>query len=353
MEREYIQQRISGFCCLGDYLRQISEDAGFNALLPRIEAENPFFTPQNVRQALAEWGGSLTEEKLSRWLAPYADRLPRKGVRLALIMAGNLPLVGFHDYLCGMLSGCSLQIRLSSKDSLLLPFLHRKWRQIVSSGMGFAAGESPTVCFTDGKMDAFDAIIATGSGNTFRYFDYYFGRYPHLLRHNRASCAVLSGKETEAEIERLGNDIFAYFGLGCRSVSKIYVPQGYDMAALVGRLAEISRPLLKTDCYKNNYDYYKSIFLVNRRPHFDSGSSLWVESASLASPVSVIHYQTYSDTRALKRILEGQQDRLQCVVGEGYIPFGTAQSPALNDYADGVDTLDFLCRTAISLQGEK
>lgn len=353
MEREYIQQRINLFCCLGDYLRKIGEDAGFHALLPRVEAENPFFTPHNVCQALAEWGRSLTEENLSRWIAPYADSLPRKGVRLAIIMAGNLPLVGFHDYLCGMFSGCSLQIRLSSKDSLLLPFLHRKLQQIVLSGTGFEASELPAVCFTDGKMETFDAIIATGSGNTFRYFDYYFGRYPHLLRRNRTSCAILSGKETEAEIECLGNDIFAYFGLGCRSVSKIYVPAGYDVAALVGQLAEISRPLLKTNCYKNNYDYYKSIYLVNRQPHFDSGSSLWVESASLASPVSVIHYQTYSEPQALKQTLAGLQDRLQCVVGKGYLPFGTAQSPGLDDYADGVDTLDFLCRTAISLQGEK
>ncbi len=349
----FVEGRIKAFASLGAYLRQIGADPVFAALLPRVEAENPFFTPQNVYQALAEWGRVLTEENLHDWLFPYADRLPQKGRRLALIMAGNLPLVGFHDYLCGLICGCPLQIRLSSKDALLLPFLHQKLRQLTPLGTGFAEGEHAQVFFTNGKMEAFDAIIATGSGNTFRYFDYYFGRYPHLLRHNRVSCAVLTGKETEAEIRLLGNDIFAYFGLGCRSVSKLYVPEGYDMPALVGALAEISRPLHQTACYRNNYDYHKSIFLVNRQAHLDNGSSLWVESEALTSPVSVVHYQTYSDSEALRKTLTGLKDSLQCVVGAGHIPFGQAQSPLLNDYADGVDTLDFLCKTVSVKQGEK
>ena len=352
-ERSFVAYRIEAFARLGSYLRRIEEQEDYKALLARVEAENPFFTPASLRLAIAEWSRLLTEENLSGWIYPYAGSLPRKGGRLALVMAGNLPLVGFHDYLCGLLCGFSLQIRLSSKDSLLLPFLHQKLQRLARPESGFAEGGDLTVCFSKTRMEAFDAIIATGSGNTFRYFDYYFGKYPHILRRNRTSCAVLSGTETEAELQSLACDVFAYFGLGCRSVSKLYVPQGYDMAALAGQLAKASAPLMQTTCYKNNYDYHKAIYLVNRRPHLDTGSSLLVESEAAASPVSVVYYQTYADKKALDATLESMRDSLQCVVGQGYLPFGKAQSPALNDYADGVNTLDFLCRIGNGEKDEK
>lgn len=333
MEKEdLIEKRIEAFCGLGEYLERAESDPGWRNVVEKACAVNGFFTPENIGRAVTQWAAMLKEENLRAWLSPYMDRLQevKKPGKIALVMAGNIPLVGFHDYLCVLMCGYSAQVKLSSKDAFLLPFLDRK------------AGIPAQTEFTQGNISGFDAVIATGSGNTFRYFDYYFGKYPHLLRKNRTSCAVLDGKESRRELERLADDMFSYFGLGCRNVSKLYLPEGYDVAALADVLAPYTRKLALNNSYKNNYDYYKSIYLVNRRPHLDTGAALLTESGQLASPMAVAYYEYYRDAESLRAVLEACREEIQCIVGRGGLPFGTAQSPGLSDWADGEDVLDFL-----------
>lgn len=357
------EMRIQAFSRFGDSLEDLSGDIAWNRLLEKVVAVNPFFTQENVNRAVRQWRNALCHERLTEWLAPYASRLREAEGRdsyvrrksgycpsrpsVALVMAGNLPLVGFHDYLCGMICGYDLQIKMSSKDNLLLPFLHERLLQLCDEGNG-RAKETITpifgkVCFKTGELRDFDAIIATGSGNTFRYFEYYFGKYPNILRHNRSSCAVLDNTESIGELSALADDVFAYYGLGCRSVSKLYVPEGYDFKPLLDTFREKSMELCKNESYRNNYDYYKSIFLVNRQHFFDTGGCMLLESEKPASPMSVIHYEYYRDIDNCRTIISKMKGQLQCVVGHGFIPFGHAQSPALYDYADGIDTMDFLC----------
>lgn len=316
---------------MGCRIRQFASDPEWQEAVRRSSAVNGFFTSANIARAVMQWADLLQEETLRAWLAPYMERIlsaPSKNI--ALVMAGNIPVVGFHDYLSVLLCGYSAQVRLSSKDPFLLPFLNRQMEECVD------------VAFTRDQVRNFDAIIATGSGNTFRYFDYYFGRYPHLLRKNRTSCAILNGKESSEDLERLADDVFSYFGLGCRNVSKIYLPQDYDVADLVRAFAPYTEELVMNSGYKNNYDYYKSIYLVNGRPHYDTGSALFTESDSMASPMSVVYYSYYHNMEELHAYLDSNREQLQCVVGEGGLPFGTVQRPGLSDWADGEDVLDFL-----------
>lgn len=328
--RELIEKRIRELSALGDYLREAASDASWRQVVDKACAANGFFTPRNIERAVAQWASLLNEKGLRAWLEPYADKIPDKPKEIAIVMAGNIPLVGFHDYLCALLCGYSAQVKLSSKDAMLLPFLNGK----MESGS--------KVRFTQESIKDFDAIIATGSGNTFRYFDYYFGKYPHLLRKNRTSCAVLNGNESRADLEKLADDVFAYFGLGCRNVSKIYLPKGYDIRGLVDAFAPYTQELAANNGYKNNYDYYKSIYLVNGRPHYDTGAALFTESEGMASPMSVVYYGYYRNKEELQALLHKNREQIQCVVGEGGLPFGSAQQPGLSDWADGEDVLNFL-----------
>ena len=360
MWRTGLEKRIQALAGLGEYMRDAVSDPAFRAVEERAVARNPVFTPANVERAVRTWGEALRKEKLEDWLRPYFQEgnTLRTGARnLALVMAGNIPIVGFHDYLCGLLCGFGLQIKLSSKDPFLPPFLHGKLlsldrdgeeRKTLSSRKEgertyFPATENfPPVVFTEGTVSGFDAIIATGSGNTFRYFTYYFGRYPHLLRKNRTSCAVLDGKESPDELRLLADDALSYFGMGCRNVSKLYVPENYDFQALLEAFSPVSGPLLFHPVYKDNYDYHKAVFLVNRDPHFDNGSVLLAPSTSLASPMGGLYYENYRDKAALEALLEARKEEIQCIVGKNGLDFGQAQSPGLSDYADGIDILDFL-----------
>lgn len=330
-KRELIERRIEAFCHLGEWMRQCTADPDWQKTVRRSLAVNGFFTAENIERAVRQWAGLLTEEGLRSWLAPYMDRiLAASPKKIALVMAGNIPIVGFHDYLSVLLCGYSAQVKLSSKDPFLLPFLNGR------------LGGGAEVAFTQAQVSGFDAIIATGSGNTFRYFDYYFGRYPHLLRKNRTSCAILNGNENREELAGLADDVFAYFGLGCRNVSKLYLPEGYDLTVLAEAFSMKTQDLVQNNSYKNNYDYYKSIYLVNRWPHLDTGTALLSESQRMDSPVSVVYYEYYKDIRKLQDFLVANQESLQCVIGEGQLPFGSAQQPGLSDWADGVDVLDFL-----------
>jgi hypothetical protein len=177
-------------------------------------------------------------------------------------------------------------------------------------------------------------VIATGSDNTARYFEYYFRTKPHIIRKNRSSIAVLTGNETDDQLIALGKDVFSYFGLGCRNVSKLVVPEGYDFTRPL-RLWEVYHDVSNHHKYVNNYDYNKSILLINGTHHFDNGFALLTPNEALVSPISVLYYATSADLAS---------DKIQCIVGSGanYIPFGTTQEPTLTDYADNVDTLKFL-----------
>jgi hypothetical protein len=258
---------------------------------------------------------------------------------VAVVMAGNIPAVGFHDLLCVLISGNRLMARLSSNDKQLLP-------AICDMLVGIEPGFADRFSFTEEQISGFDAVIATGSNNTARYFNYYFGKYPHIIRKNRNGVAVLTGNETEKELKALGEDIFTYFGLGCRNVSKLFIPDGYDVKILLDAL-QVFEKAGDHHKYHNNYDYNKSIYLVNGDDHFDNGFLLLKEDASIASPVSVVYFERYSAIGKLNDLINGNLEDIQCVVStdrkiHGAIPPGTTQHPKLWDYADGVDTMKFL-----------
>jgi hypothetical protein len=254
-------------------------------------------------------------------------------------MAGNVPLVGFHDLLCVLISGNKLLAKLSSDDNKMLP-------AIVDLLVQINPGFKDLVKVTDGKMEKFDAVIATGSNNTSRYFDYYFGKYPNIIRKNRNGVAVLTGTESQVELEGLADDIFLYYGLGCRNVSKLYLPKDYDLIKLM-QVLEFRKSISENHKYFNNYEYNKAIYLVNGTNHFDAGNLILTENESIASPVSVVFYEFYEDLEKLKNSLSLISDKIQCIVsketfGKNTVQFGKSQEPALWDYADGVDTMEFL-----------
>lgn len=253
-------------------------------------------------------------------------------------MAGNIPLVGFHDFLTVLMSGHSVQIKQSSSDAFFLP--------LIALFLGHVEpGFKDKIIFSEERLSEFDAVIATGSNNTARHFEYYFGDYPHIIRRNRNSVAILTGEESSEDLDALGEDIFRYFGLGCRSVSKLMVPSDYDFDLLFGAIYRF-KDLIDYDKYRNNYDYNKAVYLMSRFELLENGFVMLKEDASYASPIATLFYEYYNDEDSLKKKLETDADLIQCIVGKGndlnYIPFGQTQKPQLNDYADGVDTFEFL-----------
>lgn len=313
--------------------------AAFEDVVRQAEAENAWFNRRFIIRALANIGESLKSENLQAWLVPYKKQLEknRNSRMVGVVMAGNVPLVGFHDFLCVLVSGNRFFGKLSSDDSKLLPYLAGRLIE-------FCPELAERIEFTEERLKGFDAVIATGSNNTSRYFEYYFRKYPHIIRKNRNGVAVLSGNETAQELGKLAEDVFLYFGLGCRNVSKLYVPKGFDFIPMLDAFSAYEF-VINTNKYKNNYDYYRSIFLVNSVKHLDNGIIMVTESMEIASPPSVLYYEVYENRDALMEKLVQEKDRIQCVIGNGTMPmiqFGEAQKPQLWDYADGVDTLDFL-----------
>lgn len=307
----------------------------------RAHLANPWFIEDFVMTSLHSIALILKEQELKSWAESYRTLIKeqRKMIRVGVISAGNIPLVGFHDFLCVLISGHTYLGKLSSQDNILLPLL-----------AGFITELYPPlkerVHFVDNRLRDFDAVIATGSNNTARYFEYYFRNYPAILRKTRNSMAILSGDETDRELEQLGDDIFLYFGLGCRNVSKIFVPAGYDLTTLFPHWTRYAF-LEHHNKYHNNYSYYKAIYLVNREEHLDNGFVLVKKDEHLVSPVSVIYVEEYNSLDLLTQKLDLVRDQIQCVVGrkdmyEQAIPFGNAQFPGISDYADGVDTLQFI-----------
>jgi hypothetical protein len=290
---------------------------------------------------LQYWGAVLREDSLERWLSAY-DSPAGTPLRVALIMAGNIPLVGFHDLISVLLTGNNAQVKCASKDTLLLKYLVGRLCELDQ-------GLARRILFTDGKLGPFDAVIATGSTNTSRYFEYYFSKKPHIIRKNRHGVAVLTGDESPAELDGLAEDVFRYFGMGCRSVSKLFVPEGYDFDPLFNAFYAFGH-LIDHQKYGNNYDYNKAVYLMSGSPMLDNGFLLLKEDKGIGSPIGTLFYETYENRAAAVEKLKASAEAVQCVVGGTWLPeatpFGSAQKPGLGTYADGVDTVDFLLKTS-------
>jgi hypothetical protein len=309
-----------------------------NAVFTSLQ-HNAWFTPQSVSQAIEGISVILEENSLSKWFKQY--HIPDNSTlrRIGVVMAGNIPAVGFHDFLCVLISGNIFVGKLSEADRFLLP-------AIAKLLIAIDARFDSLINFTTERLIGFDSVIATGSANTSRYFEYYFGKYPHIIRSNRNSIAVLTGNETTEELELLGSDIFNYFGLGCRNVSMIFVPDNYNFGKFLEVLAD-KKELINHSKYFNNYEYNKAIMLINRVIHYDNGIVLLKEEDSINSPVSVLHYHFYKDESDVKQWIVTNSENIQCIVSGNEnilksIPFGKSQLPEVSDYADGIDTLKFL-----------
>ncbi|UJH91821.1 acyl-CoA reductase [Antarcticibacterium sp. 1MA-6-2] len=345
-----IQQRKEHFIELGVFLNQFSNAGGavpagfpknekvFKALQEQIERAihyNGWFTKENILFSLDQWSQALTEENINNWIAPYNFKEEQLKT-VAIIMAGNIPLVGFHDFLSVLISGNRLIAKQSSNDQKLLPLIAEYLYSLEPEYRN-------RISFTEGRLQNFDAVIATGSNNTARYFEYYFASKPSIIRKNRNSVAVLTGEESREQLEALGEDIFKYFGLGCRNVSKLYVPIGYDFDAFYKAIAPWER-LLDHAKYANNYDYNKAVYLMSEFPFLDNGFLILKEDKNFGSPIATVFYEEYSNDASLKDLLQQNSENLQCVVsGDSVsIDFGKSQQPGLSDFADNVDTLAFL-----------
>jgi len=337
---------------LGNFLSQFKADGNvknpavlnndlfyddFSDLILLSQSHNGWFTPEQVYFALQSWAEALTEDNLNEWLSKYdfSDIQPKT---VGLILAGNIPLVGFHDFLSVLFSGHKVLVKLSSNDQKLLPFL-AKYLISVQPDL------ENSITFVEGKLENFDAVIATGSNNTARYFEYYFKDKPSIIRKNRNSVAVLNGNETKDDLIGLGEDIFRYFGLGCRNVSKLFVPRGYDFKEFFEAIYQYG-DIIHYEKYANNYDYNKAVFLMSLYKLLDNEFLTLKEDSSYASPISSVFYEFYDDLQTVQQRLQEDEDKIQCIVSNNLIansiPFGTTQKPKLWDYADNVDTLTFL-----------
>ncbi len=348
-----IQERKSHFLELGKFLNQFRRDGiepnsdvrnnadifkGFKEQIERAIHYNGWFTPENILFNLEGWSKALTEENLDKWLAPYNfDNTNSKTV--GIILAGNIPLVGLHDFISVLISGHKVLVKQSSNDMKLLPILAE---YLIALDPYYKS----KIEFTDGRMNNFEAVIATGSNNTSRYFEYYFANKAAIIRKNRNSVAVLTGDETTEDLENLAHDIFRYFGLGCRSVSKLYVPENYIFDSFYKAIQQPWSSLMNHAKYANNYDYNKAVYLMSEFKMLDNGFLVLKEDASFGSPIATLFYETYSDKETLKLMLEENKANLQCVVAKDLLPseieFGQTQFPKLWDYADSIDTLAFL-----------
>ncbi len=342
----------NNFVELGKFLSQFSldnnqqndqvrfNDLFFNSFVDLIalsQSHNNWFTPENVYFSISSWSEALTENNLNQWLSAYSftEKEPKN---VGLILAGNIPLVGFHDFLSVLISGNNVLVKTSSKDDYLIKFLAK---YLIALDNRF----NEKITFVEGKLENFDTVIATGSNNTARYFEYYFKDKPSIIRKSRNSIAVLTGNETPEEMTLLSEDVFRYFGLGCRNVSKIFVPKNYNFDAFFnGMYAQ--KDVIYYEKYANNYDYNKAVFLMSNFQLLDNEFLTIKEDISHASPISSVFYEYYEDINEIKTRINKDSDIIQCVVSNGVIDnsvyFGKTQKPNLWDYADNVDTLDFL-----------
>lgn len=331
----FLNNRIRAFSRLGEKLRV--KDSIPSKIIIDVGQQNNWFTPESVSASIYNLMPLLDEHALEKWSDSYSfTNVTLK--KVGVIMAGNLPLAGFTDFLAIIISGHIAKIKLSSQDNILLSFLVDQLLEIepkLTSQIEFVE-----------QLKDIDAVIATGSDNTSRYFEYYLGKYPNIIRKNRSSCAILTGEESPEELDLLGQDIFLYYGLGCRNVSKVYFPKDYKIEHLLSNLNNHDE-VINHHKYHNNYDYNKSIYLVNIVPHYDNGFLLLTEDASLVSPISVLFYERYDDQSHLDELISQHQNKIQCIVSKdawykGSLPLGQSQQPSLTDYADDVDVMSFL-----------
>lgn len=350
-----LDAKIAAFSKLGtllsDYCKSLNNDTETlpnkdwlsktsNAVI-LANQHNGWFTPENIQYCFENWSRLLNKKNLKEWLNSYSLS-SNKNKLVAIIMAGNIPLVGFHDFLSVLLSGNSVLVKLSSNDKILLPFIAEYLIAIEPS-------LQDEIHFTEAKLEDFDAVIATGSDNTARYFEYYFGKKPNIIRKNRNSVAILTGKETTKQLEALSEDIFRYYGLGCRSVSKLFVPKGYNFDTFF-KAMYAHHPIINQIKYANNYDYNKAVYLMSEFNILENGFLMLKEDESYASPIASVFYEFYDSIDVLTTKLQHDANKIQCIVANGVTPeeisFGQTQAPSLTDYADGVDVVEFLLKTS-------
>ncbi len=310
-----------------------------NAMLSVASARNPWFEKEHLEFAVMQVADAFFDPiKINNWLKLYESRMPKDEKKVGLILAGNIPMVGLHDVLCVLWSGHTALVKVSEKDNVLIPaIIHRLSKEAATVG--------DQIQFVE-RLTKFDAIIATGSNQSAHQFEKYFGKYKHIIRRNRNGVAILSGEETPAQLKDLGRDVFQYFGLGCRNVSKLYVPQGYDFEPLLTAFREFEK-VMHHNKYKNNYEFNLATWILNGVTYMNNDVILLKEDTSLTSRIGTLHYEYYRDQEDLRIKLMEKSDSIQCVVGtqEVYpyaLPLGTAQKPELGTYADGVDTMEFL-----------
>ena len=331
-----LQQRIHILSLLQEYIT--GSDPLWLSIKTQAAASNPWFIPCFIDKAVQNIASRFLETpELNNWVTSYQLPLHYPApAHVGITMAGNIPLAGFHDFLCVFVAGHRQTIRLSSKDNVLLKHMVDKmtsWDACMAEHIGFSD-----------MLKGCDAYIATGSNNTARYFEYYFRKYPHIIRKNRTSVAILKGNEDARELEKLADDVYLYFGLGCRNVTKIYVPPGYDFLPLLEAFKKYDS-LIGNHKYKHNYDYNLTVQIMNRKFYMTNGSIILSENASVFSPISQLHYEYYNDRDDIYKGLD--PDNIQCIAGSAKTSLGTAQSPALTDYPDGIDTMRFLTQSGI------
>lgn len=350
---EVLNERVAALAQLGVVMRQLGESgswpghaiglaadeyAGIDTAIIQAHRFNGWSTEAHVRFAFKAWGEALSEVALRAWVAAHPG-LGKGSRTVGLILAGNIPLVGLHDVISVFLSGHAARIKTSSQEPELMPALVKVLEH-------FLPGTAERLIITTGKLGEVDAVIATGSDNTARYFEHYFGHLPRIVRKSRVSVAVLDGAETDAQLAALGEDVFRYFGLGCRNVSKVLLPRDFNLDRLFGAFFPW-KDIVHHKKYGNNYDYTRALWMLDRVPFLENGFLLMKDDAALASPVAALFYQRYDDQREAEEYLAANAQKIQCVVRtEGGVPFGEAQHPGLADYADGVDTLRFLSELA-------
>jgi hypothetical protein len=332
-----LEEKIDAFVELGKLIKNIS-DENFLDLSRRVENTNNWFTPEQSKNALDALLVFLEKESLDKWLTSYHFSEDIEPKSIGVLMAGNIPAVGFHDLMCVLLSGHRACIKLSSSDQVMIKWLIEK---LISVEPRFES-----VISLEEMLKNKDAYIATGSDNSARYFDFYFGKYPNIIRKNRTSVGIMDGGENEEDFIELAKDIFQYYGLGCRNVSKIFVPNREILISFLDSI-EIYSHVASNHKYFHNYEYNKSILLVNKEEHLDNGFLILQESKGLVSPISILYYEIFQNQNELKGMINGLTDKIQCIVSrKAWFPdsihFGQAQCPALGEYADGIDTMAFL-----------
>jgi hypothetical protein len=338
-----INERTELISDIGDFLKNYLDEKydnkkddnliEFEKVIKKAQSNNSWFTDENIKINLTYWSKKLIKTNLNQWLSKYnLNDTSRKNI--AIIMAGNIPLVGFHDFICVFLAGHNSIIKLSSNDKYLIPFL-----------LNLVKFPSDRVVYLDGMLKDYDAVIATGSDNTSRYFEYYFKNKQSIIRKNRNSIAILDGNETDEDLKSLSHDILTYFGLGCRSVSKLYVPIDYNFDSFFNSIFGY-KDLINNHKYANNYDYNKAIYLMSEYKFLDNGFFMIKEGNEMHSPISTINYEYYDNISHLNEKIKQQEDNIQCIVSnikfEGRIDFGETQNPSLNQYADNIDVMNFL-----------